>query len=270
MNNYFDLAIKAALLAGEEILRIYNSTEFEVEYKDDNSPLTIADKKAHNIIVNILKKTKIPILSEEGKDIPFKERKEWDNYWLIDPLDGTKEFIKRNGEFTVNIALISDNIPIYGVIYVPLTKDLYFGGTTTGAFKAINVDINSDISFIKQFSFKLPIFQGTKPITVVGSRSHMNDQTKLFINQLEKDSNSKIELISRGSSLKICMVAEGIADIYPRLSPTMEWDIAAGHAIAIGSGCKVMLLSDLKGSVLYNKENLTNPNFIIKRQNIDI
>lgn len=258
-----DYAIKAALLAGKEILQVYNSDNFEIEIKSDNSPLTIADKKAHNKIVDILKETEIPILSEEGKDIPYSERRNWDYYWLIDPLDGTKEFIKRNGEFTVNIALIKKDKPIGGVIYVPVTKDLYFGDIENGAFKAVNADSETDFNVVSQFAFPLPFVQETDIFTVVGSRSHMNKETEDFINDL-KLKHENLDFVSKGSSLKICMVAEGIADIYPRFAPTMEWDTAAGHAIAISSGCKVTL-TDKETPMVYNKEDLLNQWFIIER-----
>jgi 3'(2'), 5'-bisphosphate nucleotidase len=263
MTENLSLAIKASLLAGKEILKVYNSDDFEIKIKSDNSPLTLADKKAHEIIVEILKESNIPVLSEEGKSIPFEERKKWDLYWLVDPLDGTKEFIKRNGEFTVNVALIENGTPILGVIYVPVTKDLYFSDSTNGAFKAVNADSETELNLLKQFSVKLPFFSETEIYTVVGSRSHMNTETEKFIETL-KTKHDEIDFMSKGSSLKICMVAEGIANIYPRFAPTMEWDTAAGHAIALGSGCTVTQI-DEKTLVVYNKEDLLNPWFIIKR-----
>lgn len=260
------VAINAALSAGNEILKVYNTEDFEIKIKSDNSPLTIADKKAHKIIVDHLSNSNIPILSEEGKNIMFEERSKWDIYWLVDPLDGTKEFIKRNGEFTVNIALIENNTPILGVIYVPVTKDLYFSEKQQGAFKSINIDFETkiqDINTLIQSSFKLPFFIENDCYTIVGSRSHMNNETEEFIKKL-KDEHGEIDFISKGSSLKICMVAEGIANIYPRFAPTMEWDTAAGHAIALGAGCSVTQ-SDEKTPVIYNKEDLLNPWFIVKR-----
>jgi len=263
MNDNLILAIKAAIFAGKEILEIYKSEDFEIKLKSDDSPLTLADQKAHNVIVDILSETNIPILSEEGKDISYDERQKWDCYWLVDPLDGTKEFIKRNGEFTVNIALIKENTPVLGVIYVPVTKDLYFSDEGIGALKAINVDSETDLNNLIQFSFKLPFFTETEKFTVVGSRSHMNKETEEFIDDL-KNQHGELEFISKGSSLKICMVAEGIANIYPRFAPTMEWDTAAGHAIATGAGCSVTQI-DKKTPVVYNKENLLNPWFIIVR-----
>lgn len=257
------LAIKASLFAGEKILEVYNSNDFEIELKSDNSPLTLADQNAHKIIVENLEKTNIPVLSEEGKNILFEERQNWEYYWLVDPLDGTKEFIKRNGEFTVNIALIKKDTPVLGVIYVPVTKDLYFSEKSLGAFKAINVDFESDLNSLMQFSFKLPFFTDNEVFTVVGSRSHMNSETEEFITNL-KAKHGKVNFISKGSSLKICMVAEGLANIYPRFAPTMEWDTAAGHAIALGAGCTVSQ-SDKKTPLRYNKKELLNPWFIVKR-----
>ena len=257
------LAIKAALFAGKEILDVYSSDDFEIKLKSDDSPLTIADQLAHETIINILKETSIPILSEEGKNIPFEERQDWEYYWLVDPLDGTKEFIKRNGEFTVNIALIKKDTPVLGVIYVPVTKDLYFSENEMGAFKAINIDAETDINQLTTLSFKLPFFTDNEIFTVVGSRSHMNSETEEFIANL-KAKHGIVDFISKGSSLKICMVAEGLANIYPRFAPTMEWDIAAGHAIALGAGCTVTQ-ADEKTPLIYNKSDLLNPWFIVKR-----
>lgn len=263
LSKNIELAIKASLLAGKEILNVYNSDDFEIKIKSDDSPLTKADQKAHKVIVEVLKDTNLPILSEEGRNIPYEERSKWDYYWLVDPLDGTKEFIKRNGEFTVNIALIHNQNPIAGVIYVPVTKDLYFSENEIGAYKTINVDFESNFDQIINLGFKLPFMLENEGFTVVGSRSHMNSETEGFIAKLKKD-HGDLEFMSRGSSLKICMVAEGLANIYPRFAPTMEWDTAAGHAIAIGSGCTVTQY-DEKSPVVYNKKDLLNPWFIIKR-----
>ena len=263
MKTKLEIAINAAISAGKEIIEVYNTDDFEIKLKSDDSPLTLADQKAHKIIVEHLSKTNIPILSEEGRDIPYQERSNWDYYWLVDPLDGTKEFIKRNGEFTVNIALIEKDTPVMGVIYVPVTKDLYYSTKELGAFKAINVDSDSDVNSIFQFGLKLPFFLENENFTAVGSRSHMNEETETFIAKL-KEEHGSVEFISKGSSLKICMVAEGIANVYPRFAPTMEWDTAAGHAIALGAGCSVTQ-ADEKTSLVYNKENLLNPWFIVKR-----
>ena len=209
--------------AGQAIMEIYNQ-DFAVEYKTDNSPLTIADQKANEIIVtslsqlpvNSLLNQSIPILSEEGRDIPYEERKNWDSFWLIDPLDGTKEFVKRNGEFTVNIALIYKKNPVLGVVYSPVLNVCYWAKSNEGAFKD---------------GKKLPLKTKRQQnvYKIVASRSHMSSETKDFIEAIDTDKEK--EIISIGSSLKICLVAEGEANIYPRLGTTMEWDTAAAHAI---------------------------------------
>jgi 3'(2'), 5'-bisphosphate nucleotidase len=262
--NQNNLAIQAAIQAGEKILEVYNdpSQDFSVEKKADNSPLTKADKLSHNIIVEALANTQIPVLSEEGKHDDFETRKTWKSFWLIDPLDGTKEFIKRNGEFTVNIALITDGNPVMGVIYVPVSKTLYFGEVGNGAWK-MEFENCSEIStdVVKLKGTKLPINSDGREFTVVGSRSHSNAETAEYIKQLEK-THGNIEILSKGSSLKICMVAEGTADIYPRFGPTMEWDTGAGQAIAVAAG-KSVTLADHKTPLKYNKENLLNPYFIV-------
>jgi len=261
---------KASVAAGEAILEVYNSDNFFVETKEDNSPLTLADKKSHEELMRFLEQTEIPILSEEGQHAAYAERKNWDFFWLVDPLDGTKEFIKRNNEFTVNVALIHKRRPIAGVIYVPVYKQLYFSIEEIGAFKIENIAGNSkqkyDFSSLKSNAILLPIskLQENRKYTVVGSRSHMSDENKQFIAKL-KTQVGELEFMSKGSSLKLCMVAEGAADIYPRLGPTMEWDTAAGHAIVLGAKGTVIHF-DTKMELLYNKENLLNPYFIVKRK----
>ncbi|MEE4196211.1 MAG: 3'(2'),5'-bisphosphate nucleotidase CysQ [Bacteroidales bacterium] len=260
-------AIEAAYQAGKEILRVYHTEDFEVQTKWDNSPLTLADKQAHKIILNILKSTHIPVLSEEGKSIPFEERAKWRYYWLVDPLDGTKEFIRRNGEFTVNIALIENGIPVGGVVYAPCLNDLYFAAKNMGAFKTSVFNINFDelnLDRLINISQKLPVFDNKEKFTVVASRSHLNEETEKFIEGL-KTQYDDIEFISKGSSLKIVMVAEGRADLYPRFAPTMEWDTAAGHAIALYAGCEIMQ-EDGQTPLVYNKNELLNPWFIVQRK----
>lgn len=257
-------AIDAALQAGKAILEIYKNENIESELKADQSPLTIADKNAHNEIIRILKSTEIPVLSEEGRNIPFNERKNWEYFWLVDPLDGTKEFINRNGDFTVNIALIKKNEPVLGVVYVPVIGTIYFADNGAGAFRL--EDCNKlTIEEIVKSSQSIPVFNNRQSFIIVASRSHMNDETKMYIQKLEK-TKGKVELASRGSSLKICMVAEGSADVYPRFGPTMEWDTAAGHAVAVEAGC-VFLQGDEKTPLCYNKENLLNPFFVVSRKN---
>ncbi len=260
-------AFKATLKAGKEILNVYKREDFNVEFKDDNSPLTIADKRAHEIICKELESTKINILSEESKAIPYKKRKKWEAFWLVDPLDGTKEFIKRNGEFTVNIALIENQKPILGIIFAPVLNRIYYGYKNQ-AFLIDEVDfsINDKELFarIQQKSISLPIENLKDKYTVVASRSHLSIETKEYIN-LIKQEKGEIEIKSIGSSLKLCLIAEGRADVYPRFGPTMEWDIAAGHAIVEAAGAK-LLQTDGKTPLSYNKENLLNPWFIVNNK----
>jgi len=252
-----EIAIKAAIKAGKEILDVYYNSDFEIEFKADNSPLTIADKRAHYVITEYLTQTEIPVLSEEGKAISYDERKSWKLFWLVDPLDGTKEFIKRNDEFTVNIALIEGNSPIAGVVYVPVTKELYWGNSN-GSFRAIVNKENESFTDIQ----KLPLTITKENFVVAGSRSHMNQETEKFINSLDTK-GKQVEMKSKGSSLKICMVAQGNADVYPRLAPTMEWDTAAGHAIVKFAGKKIVQYENNE-NLVYNKENLLNPWFIVE------
>lgn len=264
LNELLEIAIKASIKAGEQILEVYNN-DFEVEFKGDNSPLTLADKKSHDVIAAYLSKTDYPVLSEEGKTITFKERKEWKAFWIVDPLDGTKEFIKRNGEFTVNIALIENNIPILGVIYIPVQESLYFANIHLGSYKINNIISTSDLNSLSEYfskGEKLPLNNHNETFTIVGSKSHMTTETEEFIQELEKI-HGKIEVMSKGSSLKICMVAEGKANIYPRFAPTMEWDVAAGHAIAKYAG-KNIYIAKTNTELMYNTETLLNPWFIVK------
>lgn len=257
--NLRDIAVDAALIAGEKILEIYNNKNFEVEFKNDNSPLTIADKISNKIILNKLKKTKFPVLSEEGLKIPYDKRKKWKNFWMIDPIDGTKEFIKKNGEFTVNIALIENNIPVIGVVYAPYLKELYIADKLNGSFKIENIQ-NVDEYNLKNFisldSLKLPNYY-----SVVVSKSHLNDETKMYVEKL-KQKHKNVVLHSFGSSLKICKVADRSANCYPRFGPTMEWDTAAAHAIIKYSNGLIINFIDKK-ELKYNKKNLLNPHFVV-------
>lgn len=264
MKNYLEIAIKASLLAGQRILEIYENEDFSVEFKKDDSPLTKADLASHEIIERTLKPTGIPILSEEGKEIPYELRKNWKKLWIIDPIDGTKEFIKRNGEFTVNIALIENQIPVLGVIYVPVLKELYFADHKNGSFKVANVDHNSSIEQIFNHKQKLPLLSDRKHYTIVASRSHLSDETVSFIKTMEMKYGT-VNSISKGSSLKLCLVGEGSADCYPRFAPTMEWDTAAGHAICKYAG---FLVED-KGTnleMLYNRPELLNNWFLVRKK----
>lgn len=265
---YVMAAIDAALKAGEEILSIYEdpASDFEIERKADNSPLTIADRKAHEAIVAILNETPFPVLSEEGKHLDYEVRRKWDTLWIVDPLDGTKEFIKRNGEFTVNIALVQNSVPVMGVIYVPVKRELYFAVEGVGAYKCTGIigleDNGVSLKQLIKESERIPSEDARDHIIVVASRSHLSPETEEYIAELKKK-HGEIELISSGSSIKICLVAEGIADVYPRFAPTMEWDTAAGHAIARAAGMEVYQAEN--GEPLqYNKENLLNPWFIVE------
>lgn len=243
--------IAIAKQAGEEILKVYNDSpeNMALTFKDDASPLTLADAVSNQVITAKLAALTpaIPLLSEEGRDIPYQERKQWEYYWCIDPLDGTKEFIKRNGEFTVNIALIHRDTPVLGIIYVPVTGVIYYGGLKIGSWK-----ISSD-GFIKELI--VPVKKDNW--VAVASRTHSSTE--------EADILAKFHVtktISAGSSLKFCMIAEGAAQIYYRHGPTMEWDTAAGHAIVIYSGA---FMTTVNGQPFYyNKPSLLNSGFICK------
>ena len=251
-SEYLNAVIAIAKAAGEAILAVY-STDFNVVKKDDHSPLTQADLAAHNVIVQGLKTLtpNIPILSEESAIAGFAERQQWQRYWLIDPLDGTREFVKRNGEFTVNIALIDHHEPVLGVVYAPVTGLLYFACQGAGAYKQV-ADGEKALIRTKTFNANAPV--------VAGSRSHTDEKMQRFMQQLEAHLKVKAELISMGSSLKIGLVAEGIADVYPRLGPTSEWDTAAAHCVIKEAGGDIV---DVHGkSLRYNeKESILNPYF---------
>ncbi|GIU00842.1 3'(2'),5'-bisphosphate nucleotidase CysQ [Sulfurovum sp. TSL6] len=246
-----DLVVSIAKDAGDVIMEIYDK-DFTIDYKDDKSPLTEADTKSNEIICEALGKaySNIPLLSEENKEVPYEVRKHWEYFWLIDPIDGTKEFIKKNDEFTVNIALIHKDTPVLGVVYAPALGDMYKAKKGTGAFKN---------------GHKLPLEVNEMPeklLRVVASKSHLSEETQTFIDDVAK-STENIEQVSKGSSLKLVMVAEGSADIYPRLAPTMEWDTGAADAIVRESG-KLTYQYDSDQPIVYNKENLLNPWFVVK------
>ena len=246
--------VEIAKEAGLAVLKIYNQN-FDVKYKKDNSPLTVADKKANDIIVNSLNnlpinsllEKNIPILSEEGRSVSYDERKNWEYFWLIDPLDGTKEFVNKNGEFTINIALIYKDSPVIGVVYSPVLNTCYWAKRDEGAFKDG-----------KQLPLKIENKEDV--YKVVASRSHMSTETREFIDSMATDKEKVV--VSIGSSLKICLVAEGEANIYPRLGPTMEWDTAAAHAIVNESDGLFIRYID-NGAHLYNKKNLLNDWFVV-------
>lgn len=260
-----NIAIKASLAAGKIIMEVYD-TPFDVEFKDDKSPLTEADKKANDIINNFLIPTSIPLISEENKQIEYEIRKDWNTCWIVDPVDGTKEFIKRNGEFTVNIALVELGVPQLGVIYVPVSKTLYFSEVRTKeSYKAhLNSHDCSLEDVLKKAICLEPKSMDANPVQVVGSRSHMNQETLDFVEGMKRQGKG-VEIVSKGSSLKFCLVAEGNADIYPRFAPTMEWDTAAGQAICNGVGIKVTS-QETNCALSYNKENLLNPWFMVSKQ----
>jgi 3'(2'), 5'-bisphosphate nucleotidase len=267
-------AIDAAISAGRAILEVYQ-TDFEVETKADHSPLTLADKRSHEIIKARLKIHGIPFISEEGRHVAWETRRDWPLVWVVDPLDGTKEFVKRNGEFTVNIALVEKQQPVLGVVYAPVLDCLYFGCVQIGAYKIESawkknffaqdpVAFEDRLALLKASAVKLPVAQtGERPYTVVGSRSHATPELTRFVDK-KREEKGEVEFVPAGSSLKICLVAEGAADVYPRLGPTMEWDTAAGQAVAQCSGTRVYAYDD--GVPLkYNKPDLLNSWFVVER-----
>lgn len=256
------LAIQASREAGGDIMQIYNdpAQDFGIERKADNSPLTLADKAAHRRIVSFLDKTGIPVLSEEGAHAAYESRSGWECFWLVDPLDGTKEFIKKNGEFTVNIALVEHGVPTLGVVYLPAKDVLYYGTLQGGAFRQQDGREES-----------LPLAAARHDdFVIVASRSHLSAETQNYIDEAEKKYNN-VRTVSSGSSIKICLVAEGTADAYPRFAPTMEWDTAAGDAVARAAGREVIqagtydnLPFEQGAPLRYNKEDLHNPWFLVK------
>jgi len=263
MNDLLKISITAAIEAGKEILDVYHN-EFDVETKADNSPLTEADKRSHNKIKEMLSPLSIEMLSEEGKQLSYEDRKNWKRFWLIDPLDGTKEFIKRNGEFTVNIALVEEGVPVSGVVYVPVTGKMYYGSKDNGSYCfTVDGEENKSVESYMQSAEKLPDTAPPETFTIVASRSHNTPETEEFINE-KREKYGNVNCVSSGSSIKLCLVAEGKANIYPRLAPTMEWDTAAGHAVAKFAGCKVYNYNT-GNELQYNKENLLNPWFVVER-----
>jgi 3'(2'), 5'-bisphosphate nucleotidase len=289
--NWSDVALRAALDAGEAILEVYRR-DYEIQLKDDRSPLTEADLASHDIIVKFLEATGLPVLSEESQGIAWEDRRAWSRYWLIDPLDGTKEFIKKNGEFTVNIALVEKGRPVMGVVYAPVLQTLYYGSTTAGlghgAWKCEKVRGRS-LNEILNFATPCPAPHAPRgqALRVIASRSHSNEETRRFIADLEKE-YGEAELVSSGSSLKLCMVAEGVADIYPRIAPTMEWDTAAAQAVVEAAGGRVVQyeaavpaasywthgaggmaqgeeesMDPALRALGYNKKDLLNPYFVV-------
>ena len=260
-NHLLIKAINASIKGGHAIMDVYDS-DFSVEHKNDKSPLTLADKNCNEVIEQHLLLTEIPFLSEEGEEITYSERKNWEYSWLVDPLDGTKEFVKRNGEFTVNIALIHNGNPIIGVIYVPVKEELYFAMQGLGSYKVSVNSVIENIETIISLAESLPIDYKRANYVIVGSRSHPSVETEVFLDEMKKK-HGDVKVLAVGSSLKFCMVAEGKADAYPRYAPTMEWDTGAGHAIAKYAGFSVKQYNSIE-DVIYNKENLINPWFLVK------
>ena len=247
-SHFLEHVIVLARDAGERIMAVYRS-DFRVGAKDDRSPLTAADLASHHCLVEGLQalRPQYPVLSEESAEVPFEVRAEWETYWLIDPLDGTKEFVKRNGEFTVNVALVHRHVPVLGVVYAPAKDLAYFASEGCGAFRQIE-DLEPQALHVSAGA--------ANPVRVVGSRSHGTIALGLYLSRLGEH-----ELVSIGSSLKLCLVAEGSADLYPRIGLTSEWDTAAAHCVVKEAGGDV---ADLSGTALrYNtKESILNPYFL--------
>jgi len=274
------LSLLAAKKAGEAILLV-DQDHMDVTYKKDKTPLTVADERAHTIILKYLSTEslkKVPVLSEEGKYTPYATRKSWEYFWLVDPLDGTKEFIKQRQEFTVNIALINKNRPVLGVVFAPASGSLYFAAEGLGSYKLENADvvprfvINTDksrksgpsidriLNFAKRLPLDQPCDRTRKRVTIAGSRSHASKSLASFV-QTVHQTCGEVEFMPAGSALKFGLIAEGTAHIYPRLSPTMEWDTAAGQCVVEQSGGTVLSLNE-KTPLHYNKRALRNPHFI--------
>jgi len=256
-------SIQAAIAAGDAILEVYHQDAIESASKLDKSPLTQADLASNDILMEYLGNTGIPIISEEIKNESYRNRKDWEECSIIDPLDGTKEFINRNGEFTVNIALLTDGKLQLGIIYVPVTGVLYYTHTEmTASYTYLHAGNLPEFEELLENSEELVPNKEKKVLKVVGSKSHMNAATIAFVEDLKKKTDRKIEIESVGSSLKFCLVASGLCEIYPRFGPTMEWDTAAGQAICEAAGLHV-LNAETQEPLQYNKEDLHNPFFIV-------
>ncbi|WP_417885250.1 3'(2'),5'-bisphosphate nucleotidase CysQ [Zunongwangia sp.] len=261
MNNYLEIALQACFKAAESVMKIYSTSDFEIQWKEDDSPLTKADLAAHQLIKKELEKADLPILSEEGKKIPFEKRKLWETLWIVDPIDGTKEFIKRSGEFTINIGLVTQNKPVLGVVYAPALGIIYWNDSFQNAYKLQNIYSYADFKAAVDTAKVLPLQKMHPNYIIATSKSHLSEKTKDFIQQ--KSKKTKVEILAKGSSLKMCMVAEGAVDCYPRLGTTMEWDTAAAHAICL-SAKKNIKNYTTNLALVYNKESLKNDWFLAK------
>ncbi|UCG28578.1 MAG: 3'(2'),5'-bisphosphate nucleotidase CysQ [Bacteroidales bacterium] len=269
LNDLLRKALVASVHAGDVILGIYESENCRVDLKKDNSPVTLADRRSNAVICDMLRETGLPVLSEEAAEISYETRKSWTFFWLVDPLDGTREFINRNGEFTVNIALVNKHSPVLGVVYTPLKRVLYFGSKPMGSYRVVlpdNRELPVHLDDWTGMADRLPLAKSRKGIRIVASRSHMSPETLEYIRHL-RQKHKNVEIVSRGSSMKICMVAEGEAEYYPRLGPTMEWDTAAGQVIAEAAGCS-MTRYGTTNPVVYNKTELLNPWFVVKAEDL--
>lgn len=255
---WLSIVLNASIDAGRAIMKVY-AQPFEVNYKEDESPLTIADQNADDIICNYLARTAIPILSEEGAKHSYEIRKDWKLCWIVDPLDGTKEFIKKNGEFTVNIALVENGIPVFGIVFAPALGILYYGEKGKGAFKIIIPDLNAAIIDFTP-SNALPNQKFPEKYSIVGSRSHASEETNAFVEE-QKSIHGEIDFVAAGSSLKFCLLAEGKAHVYPRFAPTMEWDTAAGQAVLEAAGGTLVEWPS-KNQMRYNRMELRNSWFL--------
>ncbi len=258
IQNLISQVIPIAQQAGNKIMEIYqDEANFDIERKDDNSPLTRADREANDIICEHLDRLipKLPIISEENKEIPYAQRKDYEYCWMVDPLDGTKEFIKRNGEFTVNIALIRNNHSVGGVVYAPVLGKMYYASKENGAYMVSNGNISP--------LYATYFHSQEKALSIVCSRSHLNEATQTFIDKYQDPIK-----VSKGSSLKFLILASGEAQLYPRLAPTMEWDTAAAHIILEEAGGQI-LRADNRKPLQYNKKDLLNPHFIASGHRLD-
>ncbi len=257
----FIKTLELAVYAGKLIMDVYKSHRPDITLKADDSPLTRADMLSHHFLVEELSKLGYPVISEEGDPEIWKHRHQWKRYWLVDPLDGTREFVKRNGEFTVNIALMENGNPIWGVIYAPVLKTMYAGIVGAGAWvwEQIDSDVTMD-ALMPDKGNRLPLFFNRSGLTVVASKSHLSQSTRAFINRLNKIDNNLV-FVQAGSSLKFCKIATGEADIYPRMDSIMEWDIAAGHAIVLASGGYMAKWPE-QIAPEYNSSEMRSPQFV--------